>query len=391
MPSTTSKRRPTGSHRKRGEPLGVPHTPYGAKTEKKPVALFVLGMGRSGTSALTRVISLCGAALPPRLLGADASNPLGLWEPRDAMDINEEILYRRHSGWADPSLRIHEESASPEENAACIKTIAAFFATLPAEPLVVIKEPRISLLFNVWFEAARRAGFDVAIVIAVRHPDEVIKSLATRDRASQELASALWLKYSLLAERQTRGLPRVFVDYANFLKDWRAEIARVSTALAIDFDTRDERAIEEFLNPGLRREQSSGSVTDTFGTDWLSATYEALHAAAQDEVLDQNTLDRVFDAFRAGEHDFRTALEDFDEHFSLNTVLRRALFRPSIAKRLRAVVAFVTRLGFDPYQRRYAKQQGLRTTKPAEIAPAGRAEPQRGQPHWRGGGVRSVG
>ena len=31
----------------------------------KPVALFVLGIGRSGTSALTRVLSLCGAALPP--------------------------------------------------------------------------------------------------------------------------------------------------------------------------------------------------------------------------------------------------------------------------------------------------------------------------------------
>ncbi|WP_406817777.1 sulfotransferase family protein [Mycobacterium sp. M23085] len=327
------------------------------RASERPVALFVLGMGRSGTSALTRVISLCGAALPARLLGPDASNPTGLWEPRDAMDINEEILYRRHSGWADPTLRISEGPFTPDEKEASITAIEAFLATLPAAPLVVIKEPRISLLFDVWLEAARRAGLDVAVVIAVRHPQEVIKSLATRDRASQELASALWLKYSLLAERQTRGLPRVFVDYANFLQDWRREIARISTALAIDLDTPNELAIKEFLNPDLHRQQTNDSVTDRFGSDWISRTYEALHAAAHDHTLDEKTLDYVFDLYRLSERDFRTALHDYNAHFSLNTVLLRTVFRPSIAKRLRAVVALATRLGMDPYQRRYKKQE----------------------------------
>ena len=44
------------------------NSPRNAAT--RPVALFVLGLGRSGTSALTRVLSLCGAALPAGLLGA---------------------------------------------------------------------------------------------------------------------------------------------------------------------------------------------------------------------------------------------------------------------------------------------------------------------------------
>jgi hypothetical protein len=63
----------------------------------RPVLLFVLGMGRSGTSALTRVLSLCGAALPPGMLGADAGNPRGYWEPRAALGINERFLYRHGS------------------------------------------------------------------------------------------------------------------------------------------------------------------------------------------------------------------------------------------------------------------------------------------------------
>src|ERR1700678_60798 len=61
----------------------------------KPVALFVLGFGRSGTSALTRVLSLCGAGLPAGLLGATAKNMRGYWDPRAAIHLNQAIL-RRH-------------------------------------------------------------------------------------------------------------------------------------------------------------------------------------------------------------------------------------------------------------------------------------------------------
>ena len=74
-----------------------------------PVALFVLGFGRSGTSALTRVLSLCGAALPAGLLGATAQNPRGCWEPRAAIHLNEAILRRHGSSAYDLTLRMQEE------------------------------------------------------------------------------------------------------------------------------------------------------------------------------------------------------------------------------------------------------------------------------------------
>ncbi len=172
------------------------------------------------------------------------------------------------------------------------------------------------MLSGLWFEAARLAGFDIAAVIAVRHPQEVIASLAARDRASPELSSALWLKYSLLAERHTRALPRVFVEYANLLDDWRREVKRISAALGIDLNTRDEGAIEEFLTPDLRRQRYCGPVTEPFGTDWISAVYEALRAAARDEPWDRSALDRVFEAYRASEHSFRTVFEDYHDLYN---------------------------------------------------------------------------
>ncbi len=320
---------------------GVLMTAPVAQTETAalPVALFVMGMARSGTSALTRALSLCGGTLPAGMAGANSGNPLGYWEPRATNVLNDAIMQRHRSSWLDPTLRLQEEDAfGAKANAAYIAAIGSFLKKLPTAPLVVIKDPRITALSGLWFEATRQAGFDIAIVIAVRHPQEVVASLATRSGASPELASALWLKYNLLAERQTRGLPRLFVEYPNLLDNWRLEIKRTSAALAIDLNARDEGAVDEFLKPDQRRERNSGTVTEPFGIDWISEVYETLHAAARDEPLDASRLDRVFEAYRASEYGFRRAFEDSDRFHKLHRLLR-----PSIQKVIYEVLAIAHR------------------------------------------------
>lgn len=303
----------------------------------RPVALFVLGLGRSGTSALTRVLSLCGATLPTGLLGATAENPRGFWEPRAVIHLNEVILRHRGSSGYDLALRMEDEAfPDAEADAQWIGKIRAYLASLPAAPLVVIKEPKMTALCGMWFEAARQAGFDIAAVIAVRHPAEVIASIEKRTdrqnyvRSSPELISAWWLKFTLLAERDTREVPRVIVEYANLLEDWRREVERISAALGIGLETRDEAAIDEFLTPDLRHHRSGGPVSEPFGTDWMSTVYEALHAAAHDKPWDESELDRVFEAYRSGERGFRTAFEDGERYRRLNRLMLPPLVKLSL-------------------------------------------------------------
>jgi hypothetical protein len=298
-------------------------------TADRPTVLFVLGMARSGTSALTRVLSLCGAALPAGMVGGLADNPRGYWEPRKAVHLNEAILRRLGSAGYDPSLRLQTEGAlDAQEKAACISKIEAYLTTLPTAPLVVIKELQVTALSDMWFEAARLAGFNIATVTAVRHPQEVVASFGKRGTGfSKELSGALWLKYSLLAERNTRGLPRVFVEYASLLDDWRREVQRISAGLAIDLDTRDEDSIEGFLEQDLQHQRHGGSVTEPFGTDWVSAVYGTLRAASRDQPLDASALDRVFEAYRASEQTFRTAFEDFHRVQKLGRLTRPSITR----------------------------------------------------------------
>jgi hypothetical protein len=293
-------------------------------TAGRPVALFVLGLGRSGTSALTRVISLCGAALPAGLLGATESNPRGFFEPRAAIHLNETILRHYGSSGYDLTLRMQDqEMVGSEDRAAWIAKIRAYLSTMPSAPIVVIKEPKMTALSDLWFEAARLEGFDVAAVVAVRHPQQVIESLGKREdgqryvRNSPELASAWWLKFSLLAERDTRGVPRVFVDYAKLLEDWRLEVKRISAALGIALETRGDGAVDGFLTTDLRHHRYDGPVTEPFGTDWISVVYNSLSAAARDEPWDPTELDRVFEAYRASERGFRIAFEDYQRYRKL--------------------------------------------------------------------------
>ena len=55
-------------------------------------AIFVLGMHRSGTSAITRVINLMGIDLGKTLLSIPVDNPTGHWENKILLDRHEELL-----------------------------------------------------------------------------------------------------------------------------------------------------------------------------------------------------------------------------------------------------------------------------------------------------------
>ncbi len=302
----------------------------------RPVALFVLGFGRSGTSALARVLSLCGATLPPKLLGATKDNPRGFWEPRAAIHLNETILRSRGSSAYDLALRPEQSRSSTAADEASIARIRSYFHALPPARLVVIKEPKITALIELWFEGARRAGFDVAAVVAMRHPAEASASIEERAnrqnyvRSSLELGSAWWLKYTLLAERDTRDVPRVIVEFANLLEDWRREVKRIGTALGVDLDSPDEAAIDGFLSPRLRHHRHTGPITEPFGTDWVTTVYRQLAAAGRDEPWEQSVLDRVFDEYETTERGFRTAVDDSRRYLNLNRLMPPPLVRVAL-------------------------------------------------------------
>ena len=69
---------------------------------QRPTAILILGMHRSGTSALTRVLNLCGVDLGTRLIPpAAGNNENGFWEHVDAVDMHERLLLQLGRSWSD--------------------------------------------------------------------------------------------------------------------------------------------------------------------------------------------------------------------------------------------------------------------------------------------------
>jgi hypothetical protein len=268
--------------------------------------IFILGSGRSGSSALARVLSLCGYALPDSVFGAEQGNPRGFWEPVEAMKLNVQFLNRHGLSLGDPT-RVLEDVPESEGNQ-YIAEIRQFLATCPPHRALVIKEPCINEVTGFWFQAARQQGFEVKVIVPIRHPQEYIASAKAFAGVPTEAAQAIWLKLNLLAERQSRDVPRAFVEYSKLVTDWRTQIARLSRTLSLRINP-DAAAIDEFLTPQLHRHRSAGDIVESFGYPWISRVYSMLSGASEGEPIDVAALDEIFKGFFANARAFRAVLK----------------------------------------------------------------------------------
>lgn len=281
--------------------------------------ILVLGFPRSGTSALTRVLSLCGCALPQSVFGATSMNPTGHWEPVEATKLNIDFV-TRHDLADNPVMWQEESRIDEHDRAEFIEKIQSYLSSCQQNQPLVLKEFRTNELMAFWLEAAQLNGVNVKAAIAVRHPQEVFDSSIaasgppeslseTERRRALELSNTFWLKVNLLAERHSRCLPRVFVDYHNLMKDWRTETDRVSKLLALDLKP-DVSAIESFLKPALHRQRFNGPVHETFGYAWVTRVYAILSAAARDQPIDFPSLDEIYHAYSTNARAFATSTRE---------------------------------------------------------------------------------
>jgi hypothetical protein len=186
--------------------------------------LVILGMHRCGTSAAAGIATLLGATPPGLMLPPAEDNPFGFWEPTAVVRANQALLTSNGYNWFDCLPFDMRQMDEPARQAALPFIRNILRDTFGSAPFFVIKDPRMSLLFDVWRPALEGA----AILIMIRHPAEVAGSLLRRDECPPEVSFPLWLHYILEAEYQSRGLKRAVVSYDRFLLDWRAAMSHAA-------------------------------------------------------------------------------------------------------------------------------------------------------------------
>lgn len=229
------------------------------------VAYLVLGMHRSGTSAVTQLLALAGAELPANVMPGDEHNAKGYFEPWKIAIFNDERLRAAGSAWDDPFAYPYRPLAPDQDQAWLDAAIALFDDEFPKAAWPLMKDPRATVLLPMWRHVLAHKGVQARCVIPVRHPLAVAGSLRRRDGFADEKSVLVWSAYMLAAEAYTRDLPRAFVGYDALLADWRSEVERIEVAHGAPLPglgPRAAKAIDGFLTADLRHNAVSDGLKD---------------------------------------------------------------------------------------------------------------------------------
>lgn len=252
------------------------------------IAILVLGMHRSGTSALTRVINLLGADLPSRLLPPmRGNNEAGFWESEEIYRLNDEILASAGSAWDDwwPLDPVWFRSETAETFKA--RALALLDEDFSQSRLFVLKDPRICRLLPFWLAVLHDFATEPRCILTLRHPSAVAASLEKRDGLDPRRTELLWLRYSLEAEHGSRGLRQAFVAYDELLADWRGSIADLTQCLGMVWPkdiAAVAPAIDQFLDQRHRHHRGPERPMPGHAAlpAWISETFDALRTLPEE-------------------------------------------------------------------------------------------------------------
>ncbi|MFM8971039.1 MAG: sulfotransferase family protein [Actinomycetota bacterium] len=171
-------------------------------------AIVILGMHRSGTSAITRALNLLGAEIGP------ASDIGRYWESQRMRVPLDAVLTALDGGWDAPGAMPEGWEQDPAVRA--IEPQAREALAGYGDPEVLVwKDPRVCLEMPFWRPLL---GGDPVVVLIHRHPEEVWGSLETRNDFGPGLSFALWERYNADALRGAAGLRTVVLAYADLVE-----------------------------------------------------------------------------------------------------------------------------------------------------------------------------
>jgi hypothetical protein len=250
-------------------------------TRSRPRVVFVVGPGRSGTSAFVGVLRHLGLHVPQPEVPADDANPKGFGESRWVVDFHDHLLARAF---------VHVADARPQAWAATARVATAgpvrgrlndwLNGELEQADEVVIKDPRLAWFIDLWRSSVEQCGAVPGFVTLLRSPAEVVGSRqrAYRDRLSDINKTAAWINMMIHTESNTRGFRRLFVRYEDLLDDWEREGRRAGSVLDLKaVQTASSATIRQadgYIDPTLKRVELTWEDLDV--PPWLVAIADRL-------------------------------------------------------------------------------------------------------------------
>jgi len=219
--------------------------------------IVVLGMHRSGTSAIARGLKALGVELGNNFMPPlPNNNEKGFWEDLEIYGLNEEVLATLGCNWNSLRLIGSDELTGSRLAALRLRAIELLNKKFGNGDIFGFKDPRVCRLLPFWQQVFSHLKLNDKYVISLRNPLSVEKSLAARDGFNPEKSHLLWLEHVIPSLSWTEGKPRVVIDYDLLMNDPVLQMKRLASNLGIvtDESTKKELPLyaEDFLEEKLR-------------------------------------------------------------------------------------------------------------------------------------------
>ena len=217
--------------------------------------IVVLGMHRSGTSAISAGMQVLGVEFGDRLLPpVKGDNDKGYWEDIDLCALNVKCLNAIDQDWNSLSAITANDIAVLKKQGYFLNAVNLLRQKVRMNaPIFGFKDPRVAKLFPFWKQAFDRCKLDVNYVLVIRNPLSVVKSLIKRNDMFAEQCYFLWVTHIITSMVANSYNSCVVVDYDRMMQSPDNELNRIATA----FDLKIDQAAlitykTEFLDNELR-------------------------------------------------------------------------------------------------------------------------------------------
>src|SRR5271165_3912260 len=240
-------------------------TAISSAVQRRPIVL-VLGMHRSGTSLCSHILSALGVDMADKIPGPGAtspvpSNPRGHWERWEIVEYHDSILglfNRDYLGrfhdfalpvawWADPRVvQIRRE-------------IVAFLEHRMGESYFGFKDPRAVRLMPVWHQIFNELKLAPRIVLCLRNPAQISRSLNAREGLDPEIGEYRWLVHMIDFFRYTSKYEFCTIEYEEWFRNPSVNIEKLQKFLDLSWQQSEADlglVLSGIIDPALRHDDS---------------------------------------------------------------------------------------------------------------------------------------
>lgn len=214
-------------------------------------SVLILGMHRSGTSCLARLLVAAGAA-PPGATVRNWDNARGHFEALDLVRLDDDVLAHSGGHWLAPPSELRWTTEHEGER-------DRLLAAAPNGRPALLKDPRALLCRRFW-RASRVPFRSIGIV---RHPLAVARSLSAWRSIPLDDGLALWRAHNraLLEDQREHG--GALVDFDLPPRAFVAAVASACASFGWDIDARElARSYEAQLVHHTSEVAASGALLD---------------------------------------------------------------------------------------------------------------------------------